>query len=66
MRSVKTILVMMALLIGGCSREMVMDHGAEQAIRIATLKYAMSPEWTHEDYKKEIRYQEYLQRKNDL
>jgi len=33
-----------------------------RAITIATIKYFMSPEWTIEDYKKEIRYQQYLQR----
>jgi len=66
---VRSVLIMLLLIVSGChfiatgEMEPVAKESVEdRAIIIATIKYFMSPEWTIEDYKKEIRYQQYLQR----
>jgi len=60
----KTILtICLAILLGGgCTKPAIESTTpSKRAIRIATVKYMLSPEWTVVEWKKEVKYQQYLE-----
>ena len=68
---VRNTLIILLMFISGChfiaTGEMkpaaeVNKTPDDRCITIATIKYMLSPEWTIEDYKKEIKYQQLKKR----